>query len=280
MATAPQRQPLLEELPEAAFRRISEVVERHLGIRLPPEKRTMVEQRLRRPLEQAGHATWAAFAAGLTEPVPLATMDLLANALTTNHTAFWREPEHFVHYRDEVLPERLEAKARTRDLRVWCAAAATGEEPYQLAMIQQDAVPPGWTAGLLATDISERALTTARAGRYSAERLGRLPPRWRERYVQADATGGVMTPALRSQITFRRLNLLGPWSFQGRFDVVFCRNVLIYFEAPVRDGIVRRLVDQLEVGGVLYVGHTENVRRDLAPIAQLATGVWRKVRSA
>lgn len=280
MSTAALAQPLVEELPEAAFRRIAEVVERHLGIRLPPEKRTMVEQRLRRPLERARHASWAAFAASLTEPIPVATMDLLANALTTNHTAFWREPEHFVHYRDEVLPERLEANARTRDLRVWCAAAATGEEPYQLAMIQQDAVPSGWTAGLLATDVSERALATARAGRYAAERLARLPPAWRERYVEPDGTGGVMAPQLRSQITFRRLNLLGPWSFQRKFDVVFCRNVLIYFEAPVRDAIVRRLVDQLVVGGVLYVGHTENVRRDLAPIAQLATGAWRKVRPA
>lgn len=267
-------------LPEPVFRRVAAIVETRLGIRLPAEKLPMVEQRLRGPVDRGGFDGWAAFAEALKEPVSQATMDLLANALTTNHTSFWREPEHFVHYRDEVLPERIAANGRTRDLRVWCAATATGEEPYQLAMIQEDRLrgTPGWTAGLLATDISERALAVARTGRYPAERLARLPAPWRDRYVKIGPDGaGTMVPALREQITFRRLNLLNPLPFQRPFDVIFCRNVLIYFEPDVRDDVVRRLVDALVVGGVLYVGHTENLPRHLTRYRPLATGVWQKV---
>lgn len=279
MSAGPGSHPLDRPLSEAEFGLIAETVERHLGINLPPAKKAMVHQRLRTPLLRAGFGSWVEFTVrALREPLSPQTLGLLADALTTNHTAFWREPEHFEHFRDRVLPERIAARSREKDLRVWCAATATGEEPYQLAMILADALRgKGWRAGLLATDVSERALGIARAGRYPPERLSRLPPAWRSAYVRFGADGaGSMEASLKADITFRRLNLLNPWPFRHPFDVIFCRNVLIYFESDLRHRVIGRLIDQLCVGGVLYVGHTESVSRGAFPIRALANGVWQK----
>ncbi|MEQ1502591.1 MAG: protein-glutamate O-methyltransferase CheR [Myxococcota bacterium] len=266
-------------LTDADFAALQALVERHLGIRMPAAKRALVSQRLRGPVARSGLGTWRAWAdANLGRPPDAALLSVLADALTTNHTCFWREPEHFVVFRDRVLPEQLQAHARDKDLRVWCAAAATGEEPYQLAMLLRDGVPSGWTAGLLATDISARALAFARVGRYDADRLASLPAAWRDRYVTVDPSGaGTIRAELRRDITFRRLNLLNPdWPFRLPFDVVFCRNVLIYFDPPVRDAVVDRLVERLRPGGVLFVGHAESLPTRRWPITSMGPGIWRR----
>lgn len=267
-------------LTEADFARVSSLAERLFGISLPPDKRLLVARRLRGPVQRAGYGDFASWAAAhLREPLSPGVVSQLADVLTTNHTYFWREPEHFVNFRDHTLPERIRAHQQDRDLRVWCAASATGEEPYQIAMILRDTLVDGrWTAGLLATDLSGKALQSARDGEYSADRLASLPKAWREKYVDVHPDGsGTMSPKLKQDITFRRLNLLHqPWRFRVRFDVIFCRNVLIYFEGPVRDRVVTGLVEWLAPGGVLYVGHAEALPRKW-PLSSLGPGIWRRV---
>lgn len=270
-------------LSDAEFAQIASVVEAHFGISLPAEKRLLVSRRLRGPLVRAGFGDYASWARANLAGTPSAeTLRLLADALTTNHTYFWREFEHFVHFRDAVLPERIAAHQSDKDLRVWCAAAATGEEPYQLAMIVRDALGtnPDWKGGVLATDLSEKALATARAGTYPADRLEGLPEAWRNKYVRLRPDGsGTMDPSLKADVTYRRLNLLQDrWNFRRPFDVIFCRNVLIYFEPPIRERVVTNLIQWLLPGGTLYVGHSEALPRKWG-LRPLGPGMWRKERA-
>ncbi|MEZ4239836.1 MAG: protein-glutamate O-methyltransferase CheR [Myxococcota bacterium] len=280
MTTATATASLELKVDDRAFRRLASVVEQHLGIRLPDEKRPLVVRRMRSLVLSSGARDLGEWVDRHLQRAPTpALLSELADALTTNHTFFWREPDHFEHLRDHALRDRLAAKAQQRDLRVWCAAAATGEEPYQLAMILRDGVPAGWQAGLLATDVSAKALQAARAGRYPADRLEGLPKPW-HRWVALDADGGhgTIRDELRRDVTFRRLNLVRDrWPFRAPFDIVFCRNVLIYFDPPVRDKVVGGIVSQLAVGGYLYVGHSESVPAGKWPLAGVASGVWRKV---
>ncbi|MEQ1571276.1 MAG: protein-glutamate O-methyltransferase CheR [Myxococcota bacterium] len=275
---AATRSALELSMTDAEYAAFGKVIEHHLGIRLPPEKRLLVERRMQSVVARSGCESYRAWAAThLDRPTQRLWSDL-ADALTTNHTFFWREPGHFEHLRDVSLPERLAARRQERDLRVWCAASATGEEPYQLAMILRDGVPADWRAGLLATDVSAKALDQARRGTYPADHLAALPEEWRRKYVQFDRTGaGTMSAPLKGDVTFRRLNLIrDTWPFRTQFDIVFCRNVLIYFDPPVRDRVVTGIVDLIAPGGYLYVGHAESLPAGKWPLTSVAPSVWRR----
>lgn len=268
------------EMSDSDYGVFAAFVERHLGIQLPPEKRALVARRMRAVVGRSGQGSFHRWVKAALSSPSSELLSELADALTTNHTHFWREPEHLEHLRDCALPERMATNERSRDLRVWCAAAATGEEPYQLAMILRDALSAssGWKGGLLATDISEKALATARAGIYPADRLSGLPEPWLRRYVSRSADGsGVMAPALRNDITFRRLNLLGDsWPFRAPFDIIFCRNVLIYFDPPTRERTVGKLVRWLAPGGFLYVGHSESIPSQRWSLVSQGASIWKR----
>ena len=250
----------------AEFRAVSSLVQEHFGIHLPDSKRAMLSCRMYREVRATGCASFAEyFRKHLAEPTPDA-LSKLANALSTNHTYFNREAGHFDYLREEILPEliRRQRASRSRDLRVWCAAASSGEEPYTLAMLIREALrgqAGSWQGGLLATDISMNALATARAGVYPTEAVKELPPALVDRYFRSTGDGfSEVVPPLKDDVTFRRFNLMNQrYPFKRPFHVIFCRNVMIYFEEHTKKKVVERLYESTAPGGVLFVGLAETI---------------------
>lgn len=268
------------KIDDKQFAHVSALITRHFGIQLPPHKRGLVQMRLRRVVAETGFTDFSSFydthIASKSPSVEI--LGRLIDRISTNHTHFWREAEHFVHLRDVVLPEIL--RNGSRDLRLWCAAAATGEEPWTLAMLVTQAIQPvGWQGGILATDISARALATAQRGVYKAENVTRLPAALRERWMRPEADGSLrIVDALRSEVTWRRLNLIGtPFAFKRSMDVVFCRNVMIYFDEPTRRDVVRRIAMVTRPGGWLFIGHSETLGRHDADWRFERPGMYRRV---
>ena len=251
---------------DAEFRIISDLIQGQFGIQLPEAKRGLVEQRLRSLVRELGCDSFAEFCRTHMRGAPSREiLSRMVDRISTNHTFFWRESEHFVHFRDTVLPELAQSRTSDRDLRLWCAAAATGEEPWTLAMLVTEALGgEGWRAGVLATDISARALEIAEQGVYTAENIKGLPKALKDRWLVPLPNGGLsMHDKLRAEVTFRRLNLIGEdFPFRRPFDVVFCRNVMIYFDEPTRRDVVARIAKVTTSGGRLYIGHSETLGRE------------------
>ena len=249
------------------------------GIRLGDMKRPLVEGRLGKRLRQLG-CDMKTYAQRCREDVCEQT--ILIDLLTTNHSAWRREPAHFEDLETRVLPAII---ARQKNmprpkLRIWCAAAATGEEPYTLALSLIRAIPDiaRWDALILATDISTRALARAKAGIYTQERVAPLPP---SDHALALAVHEVGPPKvytvrheLRSLIQFARMNLMDEWPMKGPFDAIFCRNVMIYFDHETQTRLVNRMAALLPKGGTLYVGHSESLANIRHPLTGLRPAAY------
>jgi len=245
------------------FDRVRDLIYRRAGISLHAGKQAMVYSRLSRRLRETGHRSFGAYlqwleaaqgAAGDTE------WQEFVNALTTNLTAFFREEHHF-----HVLADELRARARN-GLRIWCSAASTGEEPYTLAMTLAEALAdhPGalGSARIVASDIDTRVLATATRGVYAADARGLTPQRQRQHFMRGTgANGGFMRvkPELARLVEFRPLNLMDArWSLGEPFDIVFCRNVMIYFDAETQRRVIGQIHAVMRPSGLLFVGHSEN----------------------
>ncbi len=236
-----------------------------VGIELVDAKRPMVVARLGKRLRQLG-LELAAYARLVRKDrqEQVALIDLM----TTNHTAWWRESAHFTDLQKRLLPEVLSmaaARGQPPKLRIWCAAAATGEEPYSIALCIHKVMGqlPVLDAAVLATDISTQALAKARAGIYSEERVADLDPSDRTLALRSEGSAAqrrwVVRDEVRRLVQFARLNLIGEWSMRGPFDAIFCRNVMIYFDQATQARLVDRLLKLLRPGGSLYVGHAESL---------------------
>lgn len=203
------------------------------------------------------------------------------NAITTNLTAFFREVHHFDYLATTLLPALLQDKVRRR-LRLWSAGCSTGEEPYSLAMVVRETLPAsvGWDTKILATDIDSNVLATARLGVYSTERASGLSPqhlqRWFRRGTGANAGLMRVVPALQELITFRQLNLMHDWPLRGPFDIIFCRNVAIYFDKATQRRLFDRFADQLDRQGYLFVGHSESLSAITERFELLGKTIYRK----
>ncbi len=265
------------------FSRISAYVYQECGIRLPPAKITMIEGRLRRRVRATGLSSLSAYCSWLFEGQHLDDeREHLLNAVTTNKTDFFREPKHFDYLMGTVMP-RLRDEG-TRRLRVWSAACSTGAEPYTLAMLldafAQDHGGPDF--GILATDLDSEVLHTARRGIYPASMLDPVPPALRNRYAMkaSDPKRGEMriVPALRSAIGFAQMNLMDArYPVGDPMDIIFCRNVLIYFDKPTQEKVVRRLAECLRPGGLMFLGHSESITGFDLPLKAVANTVFRRI---
>lgn len=205
----------------------------------------------------------------------------LVNMLTTNHTFFMRESEHFDFLKKQVVPWIKELEADTKDMRVWCGAASTGEEPYALALTLVDALgfeAPGWDSTILATDISESALSTAIRGVYEGEQLDVLPEHWKRRYFKpvAGTTSYEATKELKDLVTYRKFNLMNPFPFRKPMHVIFLRNVMIYFDEPTKNKLVEKVYESLVPGGYLFVGRTETINRSNTDFEMIQPSIFRK----
>jgi chemotaxis protein methyltransferase CheR len=189
-----------------------------------------------------------------------ATVVDVVEAMTTNETFFFRDKVPFENVRDTVLPRLLQVRANRRSLRIWCAAASTGQEPYSLAMILKEALPAGWRAEIVATDLSQDVLEKAKSGIYSQFEVQRgLPIQMLVKHFKQVGDVWQLNADIRAMVQFRQLNLLQDFSHLGTFDVIFCRNVLIYFDQDTKAVIFERMAKVLEADGTLLLGAAESV---------------------
>ena len=260
-AAAPSRQPALGD---REFRFLSRLVYEHTRIVLRPEKRDMLAGRLSRRLKALKLADCAEYCAFLASPAGNGELSEFINAVTTNVTGFFREPHHFEHLAKVALPEVTHALAQkgSSRLRLWSAGCSTGQEPYSMAMTLAASLPnrPRWDARILATDIDDAVLAKAKAGIYGLEQGTTIPPDYARRFTRPNqAETFRMTQEIHDLITFKQLNLCNDWPMSGPFDIIFCRNVVIYFDKETQADFFDRAADILADHGWLYIGHSENL---------------------
>lgn len=260
------------------------LVHQRTGIALGPHKRHLLRARLGRRLRALGLASFGEYYAYLTDPAGgHREMTAFVNAITTNKTDFFREPYHFEYLGGRWAQARRAEGERTgrRRLRLWSAACSSGEEPYTLAMVLAEAqlVPPRWDVRILASDIDTEMLAQAAQAVYPMERLAPVPPALLTRCFLRRAAGRGdevrVRPELRALVTVRQINLADPqWPIRTRFDVIFCRNALIYFDRATQKNILERLVSFLEPGGLLFLGHAESVYGLVDGLAHLGHTIY------
>ena len=265
------------------FRLIRDLVYERFGINLTREKRALLVGRLGKLLRKQGFGSFQDYYKYLLADRSGRALDSLVNRISTNFTFFYRESEHFAFFLSPVLPEmarRIKGENH-RDLRVWCAGCSTGQEPYTLQMLIREYFGKNyamWEAGLLATDISAKALQTATRGLYPEEALDKLPRPLKRRYFRKAGDGEYeVADALKREVTFRRFNLMNErFPFRKPFDVIFCRNVMIYFDQPTRDALVRRFYENMVPGGYLFIGHSETLGREQSLYEYVKPAVYRR----
>jgi chemotaxis protein methyltransferase CheR len=267
------------------FNQLSTFIEKEVGIQLPPSKHVMVESRLRKRLRALGLSNFPAYMARVFGATPDEGERIhLIDALTTNKTDFFREPHHFTYLAQEALPALLaEGDGRsTRPLTVWSAASSTGEEPFTLAMVLSEfAESQALNWQILATDISTAVLDRARRAIYTDSCAAAIPGVLKHKYLlrSRDRAQGLVRihPRLRQKVTFQRLNLLSRhYTIPRPIDVIFCRNVFIYFNRATQAQILLRFADALRPGGFVFLGHSETTNGLTVPLVQVAPTVYRK----
>jgi chemotaxis protein methyltransferase CheR len=250
-------------LTDSEFDRLRGIVHRLTGISLADSKREMLYSRLARRLRKLQLASFSEYCA-LVERGDAGELEELTNAMTTNLTSFFREKYHFEQLAAEALPYVAEHRAESRRVRLWSAGCSTGEEPYSMAIVLREAQRgfANWDVRLLATDIDSKVVQTAAAGVYAADRLKNMEGQRLARWFAPDDQGQhyAVRAELKSLIAFRQLNLLDAWPFKGPFDVIFCRNVTIYFDKDTQRELFERMANVQEPGGWLFVGHSENLQ--------------------
>lgn len=232
------------------------------GLVLTNEKQYLIESRLLPVARKAGLTTISALVAKMRELSGKALCDQVVEAMTTNESFFFRDKTPFEHFNDTMLPKMLEARARDRKIRIWCAAASTGQEPYSLAMCLKEAEArlAGWRVEIIGTDLSNEVLDKAKAGVYSQFEVQRgLPINHLLKYFTQNGDTWQISSQLRSMVQYRKLNLLENFSSLGQFDIVFCRNVLIYFDNQTKVDILGRIGKLMAADGFLVLGAAETV---------------------
>src|SRR5271155_2396782 len=269
------------EFTDAEFKRLREIVHARTGIALSEAKRELVYGRLARRLRKLKLQSFAEYCQ-LVETGEPAELEELTNAITTNLTSFFREAYHSEQLAAEALPQIESKRAATRRLRLWSAGCSTGEEPYSLAVVLREAMArlANWDVKLLATDIDSKVVATAAEGVYSAERFkGVSADRIKKWFPPAAGSPGfsAVSAELKSLITFKQLNLLDSWPMKGPFDVIFCRNVVIYFDKATQRRLFDRMADLQEPGGWLFIGHSENLLNVTRRYKLVGRTVYRRV---
>jgi len=250
------------ELGQTEFAVIARIMQSEARIHLTEAKTTLVQSRLSRRLRDHGVPTFRDYVRMIqTDPVERAAMIV---ALTTNHTHFFRENHHFEHLRRTTLPW-LKDRARRQPVRIWSAGCSSGEEVYTIAMclLGQDRASAGWLresdVRLLATDLAPHVVEATRRGVYSAETVEPVPAAYRTAWMRPSGANFVMADEARALVAARVLNLFDAWPMRRKYDVIFCRNVMIYFDDAAKAELEARFVEMLAPGGYLYIGHSERL---------------------
>ncbi|WP_438971111.1 CheR family methyltransferase [Methylophaga sp.] len=264
------------------FSRIRQFVTAQTGIVLADAKKDMVYGRLSKRVRKEFGGSFDDFCSAIHEG-DLDEQDFLINAITTNLTAFFRENHHFEYLRDRVIPALLRQKQKERKIRIWSAGCSTGEEPYSIAITLQEAIPHigDWDIKILATDLDANVVAHGSEGVYALERINGLDKQRQRKWFQLgkDDNQGLVRvkPLLREMIRFKRLNLLHEWPMTGTFDVIFCRNVVIYFDKKTQAMLFERYANILTPGGHLFIGHSESLYKVSDRYASLGHTVYKQL---
>jgi chemotaxis protein methyltransferase CheR len=260
------------------FKFISDLIYDQTGIVLAKHKHNMVYSRLVRRLRKLSIKDFKGYCAYLEHNIDVELVDLV-NAITTNLTAFFREPHHFEHLHDEVLCPLLATNPAQKRLRIWSAGCSSGAEPYTIAMTLASAMKgkKGWDAKILATDIDTNMLDTGSAGIYRGDMATNIPDKY-NRFYKENGDEILMSKKLKSYISFKRLNLLESWPFKGPFDAIFCRNVVIYFDKDTQRTLFERYANMIKPDGWLYIGHSENLFHVCDRFESLGKTIYKRVK--
>lgn len=268
------------EITDDEFLRIYRLMKNRYGIDLG-RKREIIRGRLDNYIQANGFGSYHEYMNVVERDITGGWERELVNILTTNHTFFMREFEHFEYMRSVALPQLKKKEEARKDLCIWCGAASTGQEPYTLAMLLKDFFGLEhdlWDTTVLATDISTEVLEQAENGIYTAEQIAELPENWRRRYLRPVGAEGnfEITPDIKAGVLFRRLNLMDPFPFKRKMHIVFLRNVMIYFDKETKNKIVQKVYDVMEPGGYLFVGQTETIDRNVVPFKLIRPSIFQK----
>ena len=264
------------------FRAIASLIYNNFGICLTEEKRGLVMGRLQSTLYRRQLRSFSEYLEQVQQDRSGSMLSELVNQISTNHTSFFREQSHFQFMQQKALPDVLARlqQQRRRDLRIWCAACSSGEEAYTIQMSVMKSLGLQYQtldAGLLATDISAKVLSQAVQGAYGADRIGDIPEDYVQSFLKAQPDGSYQfIDKVRNEIMFRRFNLMNTNFPFKPFQIIFCRNVMIYFDSTTRLNLLRRLHQCLEPGGYLFLGHSEAINPGSTPFVNLVPAVYQR----
>ena len=262
------------------FKQLADFIKANYGIYLKDEKQTLLTGRLSNVLEEKNFTSFADYFNYIVADKTGDAVVTLIDKITTNHTFFMREVDHFNFFRDKVLPQ-LASHSKTKDLRTWSAGCSSGEEPYTLAMIIDEFFgmdKKWWDTKILATDISTKVLDIALKGVYTSERIATIPANWKLNYFEKlEKEKSVLISKIRNEVIYRKFNLMDKtFPFKKKFHVIFCRNVMIYFDNQTKMDLVKKFYDLMEPGGYLFIGHSESLNRNETEYQYILPSVYRK----
>lgn len=273
------------EFTDRQFDLVRSLIRSLVGISLHAGKKNMVYSRLVRRVRKLGCGSFDEYLALIEAGDPEELIGFV-NALTTNLTHFFREKHHFDALGREILPQFLAQPSGRKRLRIWSSACSTGQEPYSIALTIADHLERlrGWDVRILATDIDTQVLEHGRAGIYPIDLLEQIPEGYRKRWLRKgrneNAGSFRFVPEIRSFVTFNQLNLLAEWPMKGPFDVIFCRNVLIYFDRATQTELITRFERMLKPGGYLMLGHSERIAEPGSELRFTGRTIYRRVTQA
>jgi chemotaxis protein methyltransferase CheR len=269
---------------EEEYKKIRDLVYRSFGINLTDQKRALIVGRLNKVLRELDFSTFSEYYDYVTGDQSGKALSTLVDRISTNHTFFWRESDHFEYFSDVTMPEIIKRAEQHRDfdLRIWIAGCSSGEESYLVSMLIREALGSQigrWKVGVLATDISVPALEKAMRGVYTAENVAHLPAGLRNRYMRKLSDGSFeVLDEIKRMVTHRRLNLMRTdLPFKKTFQCVFCRNVMIYFDRPTRDALVERMHKYMDPDSYLFIGHSETLGRNNSLFEYVKPALYRRI---
>jgi len=260
------------------FKRLAAMAYDISGIVLGDHKKELVYSRISRRIRRLGLLNFSQYCEHL-EHNKTTEVNEFVNSITTNLTSFFRESHHFEYLAKEIIPQ-WKARGKSRPIRIWSSACSTGPEPYSIAITLQKNMPiKDFNIKILATDLDSEVLKKGRDGMYPLADIEQLPRDYLSSFQRNEASGmGIVKQDLKNMVQFNRLNLLGPWPMKVKFDVIFCRNVVIYFNKETQKELFERLADQLEDGGYLFIGHSETLHGLTTRFASKGRTIYQKVR--
>lgn len=268
------------EIKQSDFIRLLNFVQGNYGIDLSKKKQLM-QSRLQTTLREQGFTDFTQYVDHIIRTKNKSDIENLLNNLTTNYTYFLREEEHFKFFQETILPYLVSTK-KNKSLSIWSAGCSSGEEPYTISMFIKDFLGPqasSWDTRILATDISMNVLSAAMKGEYNVESLKNLPDTWKRRFFRKSVHNPgyvIVSDELKNNVIFRPFNLMDPIKFRSKFDVIFCRNVMIYFNQQTKDALVNRFYEATNPGGYFLIGHSESVNRAASKYTYVMPATYRK----